>query len=38
MGKIIAQGRPQEMIGSQPGYNNLESIFLHLTGRKLRDH
>jgi ABC-2 type transport system ATP-binding protein len=37
-GKIITQGRPSEMIGSQPGYINLESIFLNLTGRKLRDH
>jgi ABC-2 type transport system ATP-binding protein len=37
-GKIITQGRPSEMIGSEPGYTNLESIFLHLTGRKLRDH
>ena len=37
-GRIITQGRPSEMIGSQPGYTNLESIFLHLTGRKLRDH
>jgi ABC-2 type transport system ATP-binding protein len=37
-GRIITQGRPSEMIGSQPGYTNLESIFLSLTGRKLRDH
>jgi len=37
-GNIIIQGRPAEMIGSQPGYNNLESIFLNLTGRTLRDH
>jgi len=37
-GKIITQGRPLELIGSQPGYTNLESIFLNLTGRKLRDH
>ena len=37
-GRIITQGRPSEMIGSQPGYTNLESIFLQLTGRKLRDH
>jgi len=37
-GKIITQGRPLEMIGSQPGYTNLESIFLIITGRKLRDH
>jgi ABC-2 type transport system ATP-binding protein len=37
-GKIITQGRPSEMIGSQPGYVNLESIFLNITGRKLRDY
>ncbi len=37
-GRIITEGRPAEMIGSQPGYTNLESIFLKLTGRKLRDH
>jgi ABC-2 type transport system ATP-binding protein len=37
-GKIITQGRPGEMTGSQPGYTNLESIYLHLTGRKLRDY
>jgi ABC-2 type transport system ATP-binding protein len=37
-GRIITEGRPAEMIGSQPGYTNLESIFLHLTGRTLRDH
>ncbi len=37
-GKIIAQGRPSEMIRSQPGYTNLESIFLNLTGKKLRDY
>ncbi|MFO7613266.1 MAG: ABC transporter ATP-binding protein [Bacteroidales bacterium] len=37
-GHIIIQGRPAEMIGSQPGYANLESIFLQLTGRTLRDH
>lgn len=37
-GKIITQGRPSEMIGIQPGCDNLECIFLDLTGRKLRDH
>jgi ABC-2 type transport system ATP-binding protein len=37
-GKIITEGRPAEMIGSKPEYINLEHIFLHLTGRKLRDH
>jgi ABC-2 type transport system ATP-binding protein len=37
-GKIIAQGRPKELIGSQPGYTDLENIFLQLTGRHLRDN
>jgi ABC-2 type transport system ATP-binding protein len=37
-GRIITQGRPSEMVGSKPEYNNLESIFLNLTGRKLRDY
>lgn len=37
-GRIITEGKPAEMIGSWPGYANLESIFLHLTGRTLRDH
>ena len=37
-GKIITYGKPCEMIGSRPEYTNLESIFLHLTGRKLRDY
>jgi ABC-2 type transport system ATP-binding protein len=37
-GRIITEGRPTELIGSQPGYTNLESIFLQLTGRTLRDH
>lgn len=36
-GKIIIQGKPSELICSRPEYQNLESIFLHLTGRKLRD-
>jgi ABC-2 type transport system ATP-binding protein len=37
-GQIIIQGRPSEMIGSKPEYTNLESIFLNITGRKLRDY
>jgi ABC-2 type transport system ATP-binding protein len=37
-GRIITEGRPSEMIGSKPDYHNLESIFLSITGRKLRDH
>lgn len=37
-GKIITEGKPSVMISNKPGCRNLESIFLHLTGRKLRDY
>jgi ABC-2 type transport system ATP-binding protein len=37
-GKIIAQGRPKELIGSKTEYTDLENIFLQLTGRHLRDN
>jgi ABC-2 type transport system ATP-binding protein len=36
-GKIITKGKPAEMIKKQAGCETLEDIFLHLTGRKLRD-
>ncbi|MCE3280089.1 MAG: multidrug transporter ATPase [Bacteroidetes bacterium] len=36
-GKIIATGSPKELINSYPNCNNLESVFLHLTKRSLRD-
>ena len=36
-GRVIAEGHPKELIGQRPEYINLESIFLHLTGRSLRD-
>ncbi|MCW3104182.1 MAG: transporter ATP-binding protein [Bacteroidetes bacterium] len=36
-GKIIAKGSPAELIAAYPGCTNLESVFLHLTKRKLRD-
>ena len=36
-GKIIAKGAPNKMIKAQNDCNTLEEIFLHLTGRKLRD-
>lgn len=37
-GQIIISGRPGELIGSKPEFTNLENVFLHLTGRKLRDY
>jgi ABC-2 type transport system ATP-binding protein len=36
-GKLIASGKPKEMIKQHPESERLEDIFLHLTGRRLRD-
>jgi ABC-2 type transport system ATP-binding protein len=36
-GEIIISGRPKELINSNPDYTDLETIFLNLTGRRLRD-
>ncbi len=36
-GQIIAKGIPGELISQYSSCNNLEDIFLHLTGRELRD-
>jgi len=38
LGKIIIHGRPLNLIQENPGSGNLETLFLQLTGRKLRDH
>ena len=36
-GKVIISGETKEIIGSKKEYTDLESVFLHLTGRRLRD-
>jgi ABC-2 type transport system ATP-binding protein len=36
-GKIITQGKPKELI-QEHHTENLEQLFLKLTGKKLRDH
>ena len=36
-GKILTQGTPAELISRNPGAANLETVFLNLTKRKLRD-
>ena len=36
-GKIISIGRPKELLNDHPEFKNLETIFIHLTGRELRD-
>jgi len=37
-GKIITQGVPKDLINDQKNANNLEDVFLALTGNALRDH
>lgn len=37
-GEIIIKGNPKELIQSKEDYTDLETIFLHLTGRRLRDN
>jgi ABC-2 type transport system ATP-binding protein len=36
-GKVIINGKTNNIIGSKAEYTDLESVFLSLTGRKLRD-
>ena len=36
-GIIIAEGSPTELVSRVPGCTNLEKLFLHLTGKQLRD-
>jgi ABC-2 type transport system ATP-binding protein len=36
-GEVVAEGAPSRMIADSPGCSNLEELFLHLTGKHLRD-
>jgi len=36
-GNIIALGNPRELVRANPEFKNLENIFLHLTGKEMRD-
>ena len=36
-GRLLAQGSLDELLKAAPGHRNLEEMFLHLTGRRLRD-
>ncbi|MDR2621458.1 MAG: ABC transporter ATP-binding protein [Dysgonamonadaceae bacterium] len=36
-GKLICQGKPQELIRQSENCGSLEALYLHLTGKKLRD-
>ena len=37
-GKIIAEGKAQQLISSVTGATTLENVFIHLTGSKLSDY
>jgi len=37
-GKIISKGKPKELIAGEKGANNLEDVFIELTGKALRDY
>jgi ABC-2 type transport system ATP-binding protein len=37
LGKIYAQGAPNELIAQTPDARNLEDVFISLTGKELRD-
>jgi len=36
-GRLLAHGSLDELLKAAPGHRNLEEMFLHLTGRRLRD-
>jgi ABC-2 type transport system ATP-binding protein len=36
-GNIIALGNPKELVAEQPRFQNLENVFIHLTGKDMRD-
>ncbi len=36
-GVIISMGNPKQLVAEHPEYKNLENIFIHLTGKELRD-
>jgi ABC-2 type transport system ATP-binding protein len=36
-GNIISIGKPKDLLAENPEFKNLENIFIHLTGKELRD-
>jgi ABC-2 type transport system ATP-binding protein len=37
-GRLVIEGKPKELIARTPAAKNLEDVYLHLTGKTLRDH
>jgi ABC-2 type transport system ATP-binding protein len=36
-GMVISLGNPEELLAERPEFKNLENVFIHLTGKELRD-
>jgi ABC-2 type transport system ATP-binding protein len=36
-GEILSIGNPKDLVAEHPEFKNLENIFIHLTGKELRD-
>ena len=36
-GKVISLGNPEQLLAERPEFKNLENVFIHLTGKELRD-
>ena len=36
-GTLVSTGNPKELVACHPEFKNLENLFLHLTGKELRD-
>jgi ABC-2 type transport system ATP-binding protein len=36
-GKVISLGNPAQLLAERPEFKNLENVFIHLTGKQLRD-
>jgi ABC-2 type transport system ATP-binding protein len=36
-GKVISLGIPSQLLADRPEFKNLENVFIHLTGKELRD-
>ncbi len=36
-GSLVSTGNPKELVADHPEFKNLENLFLHLTGKGLRD-
>jgi ABC-2 type transport system ATP-binding protein len=36
-GRVISLGNPKQLLEERPEFKNLENVFIHLTGKEMRD-